>query len=131
MASFNRLLLLGNLTRDPESRTAGGTAICKFALGVNRKFTDAQGRPQTETTFVDCVAFGKQAETLGKFLTKGKPLFVEGRLKLEQWEKDGAKYSRLVCIVEGFQFIDGGHPTTRPGPGSGPSRQEDYHGTGD
>lgn len=131
MASFNRLLLLGNLTRDPETRTVGGTTICGFSLGTNRQWTDAQGRKQTEVTFVPVVAFGKQAETLGKFLVKGKPLFVEGRLKLEEWKNDqGEKRSRLVCILEDFKFIDGGHPKASPGP-IGPTSEEDYHGRGD
>lgn len=131
MASFNKVLLIGNLTRDPEKiLTPGGQPITKFSLGVNRTYIDARQQKQTEVTFVDCAAFGKQAETLAKFLTKGKPLFVEGRLKLETWVKNGENRSRLTVVVEGFQFLDGGQRTDGPRT-SGPTCAEDYHGTGD
>jgi len=90
MASFNKVILLGNLTRDPEMRmTPSGQAICKFALAVNRSYTGQDGQKKEEVTFVDIDAFGKQAETIGKYCTKGGQLFVEGRLKLDSWEKNG------------------------------------------
>jgi single-strand DNA-binding protein len=107
MASYNKVILLGNLTRDPEVRvTPNGLTICKFGLAVNRVFNSNEGERREETVFVDCDAFGRQAETLSKYVTKGQPLFVEGRLKLDQWEtKEGDKRSRLSVVVETFQFI--------------------------
>ena len=106
MASFNKVILLGNLTRDPELRQSpGGMAICKFALAVNRNFTKADGTPVEEVTYVDIDAFGKQAEVIARYCTKGKPLLVEGRLRLDQWERDGEKRSRMMVVVENFQFV--------------------------
>ncbi len=120
MASFNKVILLGNLTRDPEMRmTPSGQAICKFALAVNRTYTAQDGQKKEEVTFVDIDSFGKQAETIGKYMTKGRQLFVEGRLKLDSWEKNGEKRSRLTVVLENFQFVG-----DRAGPGgasSGPS----------
>ncbi len=107
-ASYNKVLLMGNLTRDPEMRvTPGGLSICKFGLAVNRNFTTKDGEQREETTFVDIDAFGKQAETIAKYMSKGRPLFVEGRLRLDQWEdkNSGEKRSRLGIVLEGFQFI--------------------------
>lgn len=107
-ASYNKVLLIGNLTRDPEMRvTPGGLSICKFGLAVNRNFTTKDGEQREETTFVDIDAFGKQAETIAKYMSKGRPLFVEGRLRLDQWEdkNSGEKRSRLGIVLEGFQFI--------------------------
>ena len=108
MANYNKVILMGNLTRDPELRvTPGGVAICKFGLAVNRTFTDKAGEKREETTFVDIDSFGRQAETLAKYVTKGSPLFVEGRLKLDQWDDKttGEKRSRLGVILENFQFM--------------------------
>lgn len=107
MASFNKVILLGNLTRDPETRTtAGGSTICKLGLAVSRQYTDGQGNRQEETTFVDVDAFGKRAEVIQKYLRKGKPLMVEGHLKLDQWEaNDGQKRSKLGVVLENFQFV--------------------------
>ena len=83
MASYNKVILLGNLTRDPELRvTPKGTAICQLGLAVNRQFKDESGATRDETTFVDIEAWGRQAETISKYCTKGKSLFIEGRLKL-------------------------------------------------
>ena len=108
MANLNKVFLIGNLTRDIETRyTQGGTAIAKFGLAVNRKYTAQNGELKEETCFVDLTAFGKQAETLAKFVGKGSPLFVEGRLQFSTWEdKDGGgKRSKLDVVVEGFQFL--------------------------
>lgn len=108
MSSFNKVILLGNLTRDPEMRnTPSGQAICKFGLAVNRSYTGQDGQKKEEVTFVDVDAFGKQAETIGKHVTKGRSLLVEGRLKLESWEKNGEKRSRLGVVLESFQFVGG------------------------
>jgi len=85
MAYLNKVFLIGNLTRDPELRvTPKGTAICQFGLAVNRQFKDESGQTRDETTFVDIEAWGKQGELVSKYLTKGSPAMVEGRLKLDQ-----------------------------------------------
>lgn len=106
MANFNKVILMGNLTRDPEMRmTPGGMAICKLGLAVNRVFTTKEGEKREETTFVDCDAFGRQAETISKYMSKGQSILVEGRLRLDQWEsKEGEKRSKLSVVVENFQF---------------------------
>ncbi len=110
MANYNKVLLMGNLTRDPELRvTPKGTAICQFGLAVNRQFKDESGAQRDETTFVDIEAWGRQGETIAKYCTKGRPLFVEGRLKFDQWEDkaSGQKRSKLKVVLEGFQFMGG------------------------
>ena len=109
MASFNKVILVGNLTRDPELRVTGtGLSICKIGLAVNRSYTSKDGESKDETTYVDVDAFGKQAEILGKYMQKGRPLMVEGRLKLDQWESnDGQKRSKLGVVLESFQFLGG------------------------
>ena len=109
MASFNKVILVGNLTRDPELRvTSTGLSICKLGLAVNRSYTTKDGESKDETTYVDVDAFGKQAEILGKYMQKGRPLMVEGRLKLDQWESnDGQKRSKLGVVLESFQFLGG------------------------
>ena len=111
MASFNKVILMGNLTRDPELRyTPSGTAIAKMGLAVNRVWRDSEGQQKEETTFVDVDAFGKQAETLGQYMQKGRPILVEGRLKLDQWEdkNTGQNRSRLGVVLERFTFVGGG-----------------------
>lgn len=107
--SYNKVLLMGNLTRDVELRHLpnSNTAVANIGLAVNRRFRTADGENREETTFVDCEAFGRTAETMSQYLRKGRPVFVEGRLKLDQWEdKDGQKRSKLKVVVESFQFID-------------------------
>lgn len=121
MANFNKVYLIGNLTRDPELRvTPKGTAICQFGLAVNRQFKDESGALRDETTFVDIEAWGKQGETIAKYCTKGRPLFVEGRLKFDQWEDktSGQKRSKLKVVLEGFQFL-GSRGDGAPGAGGG------------
>jgi len=113
MASFNKVLLLGNLTRDPElSYTPKGTAVAKLGLAVNRQWKTESGEEREEVTFIDVTAFGRQAEVLGQYLKKGKPLFMEGRLKLDQWDDKttGAKRQKLSVILETFQFLNDGTP---------------------
>ncbi len=120
MANFNKVYLIGNLTRDPELRvTPKGTAICQFGLAVNRQFKDESGAMRDDTTFVDIEAWGKQGETISKYCTKGRPLFVEGRLKLDQWEDktSGQKRSKLKVVLEGFQFLGSGQRDGAPGGG--------------
>ena len=116
MASFNKVILLGNLTRDPELRyTPKGTAVARLGLAVNRRWTGEDGQPKEEVTFIDIDAFGKQAELISQYLKKGRALFVEGRLRLDQWEdkQTQQKKSRLGVVLESFQFVDG------PGRGEG------------
>lgn len=124
MANFNKVYLIGNLTRDPELRvTPKGTAICQFGLAVNRQYKDESGATRDETTFVDIEAWGRQGETISKYCTKGRPLFVEGRLKFDQWEDkaSGQKRSRLKVVLEGFQFLGG--RGEGGGPGNEPAEQ--------
>lgn len=121
MASFNKVILLGNLTRDPELRfTPKGQAVAKLGLAVNRSYKTDTGETKEEVTFIDIDAWGKQAELIGQYLKKGNPLFVEGRLRLDQWDdkNTGQKVSKLKVVMENFQFVGG----TRTGEGapSGP-----------
>ena len=108
MSNYNKVLLMGRLTRDPELRyTPQGTPVADIGLAVNREYTSGDERKK-ETTFVDVTAWRRQAEVLCQYLTKGSPLFVEGHLVTDTWEaQDGQKRSRLKIILEGFQFIDG------------------------
>ena len=108
--SFNKVFLMGNLTRDIEIRhTSSNMAIGKFGIAVNRRFKTQAGEQREEVTFVDCDVFGRTAEVMSQYLHKGRPVFIEGRLKLDQWEgKDGTKRSRLLVVVENFQFVDSG-----------------------
>lgn len=106
MPSFNKVILMGNLTRDPELRTtAAGNSICKLGVAVSRKFKTKDGEQREETTFVDVDAFGKTGEVLAKYLRKGRPIHIEGRLKLDQWEADGQKRQKLGVVCESFQFL--------------------------
>ena len=123
MASYNKVILIGNLTRDPELRyTPKGMAIAKLGLAVNRTWRNEAGESKEEVTFVDVDSFGRQAETLAQYLKKGSPLMVEGRLKLDQWDdkQTGQKRSRLGVILEGFQFLGGGNRGGEGGPGEAP-----------
>lgn len=111
MANFNKVILAGNLTRDPELRyTPKGTAVAKLGLAINRNWTTETGEKREEVTFIDVDAFGRQAETIGQYLKKGRPILVEGRLKLDQWDdkQTGQKKSKLGVILENFQFLDSG-----------------------
>ncbi|MDR2776557.1 MAG: single-stranded DNA-binding protein [Puniceicoccales bacterium] len=107
MASFNKVILMGNLTRDPELRvTQQGMSICKFAVAVSRQTKLVDGTMKEETAFVDVDAFGKQAEVIGKYFIKGRPILLEGRLRLDQWEsQSGEKRSKLGVVLENFQFV--------------------------
>lgn len=108
MPNLNKVLLMGNLTRDPELRvTPKGTPICQFSLAINRQWKTESGEKQEEVVFVDVEAWGKAGETVAKYLTKGRPLYVEGRLKLDQWEDKNTKEkrSRMKVIMEQFQFL--------------------------
>lgn len=109
MPNLNRVMLMGNLTRDIELKTIGsGTSVARIGLAINRNWTTPDGEKKEEVTFVDCEAWGKQAEVMAKFLSKGRPVYIEGRLKLDQWQdkESGANRSAMRVVVEGFQFID-------------------------
>jgi single-strand DNA-binding protein len=108
MPSLNKVLLMGNLTRDPELRvTPKGTPICQFSLAINRQFKMESGETREEVIYVDVEAWGKQGETIAKYCTKGRPLYVEGRLRLDQWEDKNTKEkrSRMKVVLEQFQFL--------------------------
>lgn len=120
MSNLNKVILMGNLTRDPELRyTAKGTTICRIGMATNRRWKTESGEPREETTFVDVDAFGRAAETMGQYLKKGRSLVVEGRLKLDQWEdkQTGQKRSKLGVVCEQFHFI-GGRDDAPPPPNS-------------
>jgi len=109
MASFNKVIIAGNLTRDPEMRyTPKGTAVARFTLATNRKWKTETGEMKEEVTFVEIDAFGRQAEVIGQYMKKGRPFLVEGRLKLDEWEDKNThqKMSKLRVVLEGFSFID-------------------------
>jgi single-strand DNA-binding protein len=108
MPAYNKVILIGNLTRDPEMRvTPKGTAICQLGIAVNRKFKKEDGSQAEEVTFVDLEAWGKTAELIAKYLTKGAPAMFEGRLKLDQWDDKttGKKMSKLKVVIESVQFL--------------------------
>lgn len=110
MASYNRIVLMGNLTRDPQlSFTPANTAICKFGLATNRKWKDRDGNMKEDVCFVDCTVFGRGAETFNQYMSKGRSVLVEGRLQLDQWTSpEGDKRSKHVVIVDNFTFVGGG-----------------------
>lgn len=105
-SSFNRVIILGTVTRDIEVKyLQSGMAVCELGLAVNDRRKNQQGEWVEEATFIDCTAWGRTAEVAGEYLGKGKPVLIEGRLKLEQWETDGQKRSKLKVIVESLQLI--------------------------
>lgn len=108
MPNYNKVILMGNLTRDIELRyTPSNQAVANIGLAVNRTWKDKQGQKQEDTTFVDCEAWGNTAEVMAQYLSKGRPVHIEGRLKLDQWQdKDGGNRSKLKVVVESFQFVD-------------------------
>jgi len=110
MPSFNKVMLIGNLTRDPQvKQLPSQMVVAEFGMAMNRRYRTAAGEDKEEVCFVDCAAFGKQAETIVQWCKKGKQLFVEGRLKFDTWEDraGGAKRSKLSVVVENFQFLGG------------------------
>jgi single-strand DNA-binding protein len=141
MASFNRVFLMGNLTRDPQLRyLPSNLAVCEFGVAMNRRFRDRDGNQREEVCFVDVTAWGRQAETINQYLSKGRGIFVEGRLKLDQWTgQDGQKRSKLTVVAENFQFIGGrgdaagsggGAPYSQADGPPGPTGSE-FEGSGD
>ena len=110
MANLNKVMLIGNLTRDPELRhTPKGTAVSEISLAINRNWTNDQGQKQEDTTFVEVTLWGRQAEVVQQYVTKGSPIYIEGRLQLDSWDdkETGKKRSKLRVIGENFQFLSG------------------------
>ena len=125
MASYNKVILMGNLTRDPQlTYTSSNTAVCKFGLAMNHTWKDRDsGEKKEQVTFVDCVCFGRAGEVINQYMSKGRPIHVDGRLSLSQWEgQDGTKRSKLEVIVENFTFVGGGD--RQGGGGGGAPRQQ-------
>ena len=122
MASLNKVYLIGNLTRDPEIRVlTTGQAVGDLRMAVNRKYRGANGEDHDETCFVAVVVWGKQAEASGKYLSKGSPLLVEGRLQYDEWEKDGQKHNRIRVVAERVQFLSAPKRSAGYDDGPGPS----------
>jgi single-strand DNA-binding protein len=133
MASYNRVVLVGNLTRDVQlAYLPSQTPVAQFGLAVNRKWKSKGGEDREEGFFGDCKAFGKSAETLNAYVKKGSQLLVEGRLTTESWEtKDGDKRSKTVIVVDNFQFLaskSDSRPAQEP---SAPHQAEGFGGGGD
>jgi len=124
MASLNKVFLMGNLTRDPELRyTPAGLAVASFGIAINSAWTAKSGEKKEEVCYVDISIFGRRAEVVGEYLSKGSPIFIEGRLQFNQWEtKDGQKRSTLRVVADNFQFI--GVSAKRPGGETGSSSKE-------
>ena len=132
MASYNKVILMGNLTRDPQMKyLPSQTAVVEFGIASNRRYKTQSGEQKDEVTFVDCTAFGRTGEVINQYFTKGKPIFIEGRLKYDQWEdkQGGGKRHKLTVVVESFEFVggrDGGG-----GGGGGGGYDADAGGGGD
>jgi len=110
MANFNRVILAGNLTRDPQlSYTPSNTAVCEFGMAINRRWRDKDGNNKDEVCFVELTAYGRQAEVINQYMSKGRPMLIEGHLRFSQWtNKEGQKRSKLDAVVENFTFLGGG-----------------------
>lgn len=118
MPSFNKVILMGNLTRDPELRFTGqNTAVCNIGVAVNERWKNKQtDQWEDRVNFIDCEAWGRTAENINDFFTKGKSILIEGKLRLDQWEQDGQKRSKLKMVVDRFEFVGG---RDEQGPASG------------
>lgn len=123
MANYNKVILVGNLTRDPQlSYLPSQTAVVEFGLAINRRWRGQDNQQREETCFIDCRAYGKQAETFNQYMSKGRAILVEGRLQYDTWEgKDGVKRSKHRVVVERFQFLGA---QSGSGPGQAPARPE-------
>lgn len=120
MSAFNQVLLMGNLTRDPElANTAKGTAVAKFGIAITRQWKNDAGEKKEEVTFIDVEAWGRTAELVGRFSAKGHPIFISGHLKLDQWEdkNGGGKRSKLKVVADNIQFMKFKEDGAAPGGG--------------
>ena len=125
MATLNKVMIIGNLTRDPELRHTGkGTAVAEIGIAINRVWKDESGQKQEETTFVEVTLWGRQAEVAAEYLTKGRPVYIEGRLQTDTWDdkETGKKRSKLTIVGESLQFL-GSAPKTGAAGESRPPRQ--------
>lgn len=126
---FNKVILMGNLTRDPEVRnTPSGQSVTNFGLAVNRTWRGQDGTNQESVSYIDCVAWGKTGEIIAQYMQKGRALLVSGRLDQRSWEQDGQKRSKVEVVVEDFNFVgsgagDGGGAARSSAPSSGSSAQ--------
>lgn len=117
MRGFNKVVLMGNLTRDPELRAIpSGQNVCSFSLAVNRTWKNASGEQQEAVDYIDCNVWGKPAEIINQYMKKGSGILVSGRLQQRSWEQEGQKRSKVEVVVEDFNFVGGG-----PGDGGGSS----------
>ncbi len=126
-ANYNKVILAGNLTRDPQVRfLANERAVADFGLAVNRKYRGGDGEMKEETTFVDIECWGRTAELVGQYLNKGRSCLVDGRLRLDSWEdRDGNKRNRLRVVADTVQFLDGRGSGGGAAPGGGGRARED------
>jgi len=132
MAGVNKVILIGNLGSDPEMRyTAGGTAVCRLSVATSRRYTDKQGNRQEETAWHRVDVWGKMAETCGQYLSKGRQVYIEGRLKYGSYEKDGVKHYTTDIVAENMQMLGGGgrgqerEPEAPFGPPEGGAPEDD------
>ena len=124
MGYFNKVILLGNITRDPELRTLpSDSKVADFGLAVNRRYKTQGGEDREETLFIDCAAFGRNAELIHEYCAKGKPLLIEGHLKLDNWQdaQSGMKRSKITAVVETFQFVAARDTSAAPSSSATPS----------
>lgn len=128
---FNKVILMGNLTRDPETRqTPSGQSVTNFSLAVNRTWKGQDGSTQEAVSYIDCVAWGKTGEVIAQYMQKGRPILVDGRLDQRSWEQDGNKRSKIEVIVENFNFVGGGNDSggsssrSTSAPGGAPSSKK-------
>ena len=150
MASYNRVILMGNLTRDPEVRQAqSGTHVAKTGLAINERVPDGQGGWREETSFVDIVVFGRRGEAFGQYMEKGRPVLIEGKLRQSTWQdrETGQNRSKIEVIVDNWEFVGGrgdgrggsgsgggqrgGEDSAQPRQGAGAGRQPDFPSAGD
>ncbi len=137
MAGFNKVILMGNLTRDPELKyLPSNTAVCDFGLAINRRWRDKDGNTREEVCYVDITAFGRSGEIINQYMAKGKPLLVEGHLRLESWTaQDGGKRSKLTVVADSFQFVGergaGGERGGSGGQGGGERSEGRYENRGE
>lgn len=130
---FNKVILMGNLTRDPEVRTTpSGQSVANFSLAVNRTWKGQDGSTQENVSYIDCVAWGKTGEIIAQYIQKGRPLLVSGRLDQRSWEQDGQKRSKVEVVVEDFNFVGGGAgagggsaPSAAPASGGASAKKQD------
>lgn len=134
--SYNKVIIVGNLTRDPELKSfPNGTSVCRISVGMSRKYAGKDGRQVVESCFVDAAAFGRQAENIAKHFVKGKEILIEGRLRQDTWtDKNGERRSKLLVAVDTFSFTSGNAPERARGDAVSPASRHpdaDFSAEGD